>query len=84
MGADCWNPENVQKRLKDFAGLEIPVGKLESDRNNYKFRNFSGEESWIVHGPENYERVTIRGRTMTKAFEIAESLKINLEKLKNE
>lgn len=84
MGAGCWNPENVQKRLKDFAGLEIPVGKLESDRNNYKFRNFSGEESWIVHGPENYERVTIRGRTMTKAFEIAESLQINLEKFKNE
>ena len=83
MGADCWNPENVQKRLKDFAGLEIPVGKLESDRNNYKFRNFSGEESWIVHGPENYERITIRGKTMKKAFEIAESLKVDLEKIGN-
>lgn len=83
MGAGCWNPENVQKRFKHFAGLEIPVGKLESDRNNYKFRNFSGKESWIVHGPENYERITIRGKTMKKAFEIAESLKVDLEKIGN-
>ncbi|KAF5089032.1 ATP-grasp domain-containing protein [Methanobacterium aggregans] len=79
MAAGCWNPEKVQKHLKHFAGLEIPVGTLESERNNYKFRDFSGEESWIVHGPKNYERVTIRGKNLEETFKIAESLKIDLK-----
>ena len=40
--------------------------------NSGKFPN---ENPWIIHGPKNYERITIRGETMAKAVKIAEKLK---------
>ncbi len=71
-----WDVRNIKKRMKSFSALEIPVGSYESNKNNYKFRDFPGENSWIVHGPANYERITIRGKTREDAFKNARKLNI--------
>lgn len=80
MACGEWKASKVERRIKQFYGLEIPVGSYRSNRNNYKFRDFSEENSWIVHGPKNYERITIRGKTYTDALKTAKKLGIILDK----
>jgi carbamoylphosphate synthase large subunit len=76
MASGNWNDLKLKNRIKNYSALEIPVGSYISNKNNYKFREFSNENSWIIHGPNNYERITIRGETMAKAVKIAEDLRI--------
>lgn len=79
MVSDVWDPSELKDRIKNYSSIEVPVGCYSSSKNNYKFREFSGENSWIIHGPENHERITIRGDSMAHAVKTAEDLKIFLE-----
>lgn len=83
MATGSWNASSVKKRMKEYAALEIPVGHYPSDRNNYQFREFHGDNSWIIHGPENHQRITIRGINEQDAFKTALELNLNLEKFRN-
>ena len=76
MASGNWDALNLRNRIKNYSAIEIPVGNYLSNRNNYKFRKFPNETPWIIHGPENHERVTIRGETISKAVKIAENLEI--------
>ena len=76
MAYGCWDPNKLKNKMKNYSAIEIPVGNHLSNRNNYKFRKFPNENSWIVHGPENHERVTIRGKTISKAVKTAKDLEI--------
>lgn len=76
MASGRWNPLKLKNRIKNYSAIEIPVGSYLSNKNNYKFREFPNENSWIIHGPENHERVTIRGESIADAVKTAEDLKI--------
>jgi carbamoylphosphate synthase large subunit len=76
MASGNWNDSKLKNKIKDYSALEIPVGSYISNKNNYRFREFSNKNSWIIHGPQNYERITIRGETMAEAVKISEDLKI--------
>jgi carbamoylphosphate synthase large subunit len=77
MASGSWKASKVTKRMKEYSALEIPVGDYDMSRNNFKFRDFSGANGWIIHGPEHFQRVTIRGPNEKKAFKTAKNLKIN-------
>lgn len=83
MATGSWNSDNVIKRMKEYFALEVPVGSYPSDKNNYQFREFQGENSWIIHGPENHQRITIRGKNEENCFKTANQLNLNLEKFRN-
>lgn len=73
-----WHVNDVKNKMKTYYGLEIPVGAFKGpDAANGQ--NFSSSESWVVHGPKNYERVTIRGENRENAYELAKRLKIELK-----
>lgn len=74
-----WDVVSVKNKMKDYYALEVPVGEFKGPEVDHG-QNFSGSESWIVHGPKNYERVTIRSRNHENACEMAEKLKIELKK----
>jgi len=76
MVSGVWDHSKVMDMMKNYYSIEIPVGSYSSERNNYKYREFSGDNSWIIHGPENHERITIRGDSMDNAVKTAEDLKI--------
>jgi carbamoylphosphate synthase large subunit len=78
MATGSWDTNSVRKRIKEYYALEIPVGDYISNRNSYKFREVHGENDWIIHGPENYQRITIRGKNKENAFRTAKQLKLNL------
>ena len=76
MASGQWDALNLKERIKNYCAVEIPVGTYPSNKNSYKFREFSNENSWIIHGPENHERITIRGNTIEEAVKSAEDLGI--------
>lgn len=76
MASGVWDASVVRDMIKNYYSIEIPVGSYSSERNSYKHREFSGKNSWIIHGPENHERITIRGDSMENAVKTAEDLKI--------
>lgn len=83
MATGSWDVKSVKKRIKEYAALEIPVGDYHTDKNNYLFRKFRGENDWIIHGPPNHQRITIRGKNEKDTFKTANQLKLNLEKFRN-
>ena len=76
MASGYWDHIKLKNKIKNYSAIEIPVGTYFSNKNNYKFREFNNENSWIIHGPNNHERVTIRGKTMTNAVKTAKNLTI--------
>jgi len=71
-----WDALNLKERVKNYCAVEIPVGTYPTNKNNHKFREFSDENFWIIHGPENHERITIRGKTIGEVVKSAEDLGI--------
>jgi len=78
MAADTWSSSKLRKRMKEYFALEIPVGEYPTDRNNYKFREFNASNCWIIHGPKNFQRMTIRGYNQNDIFKTADKLNLNL------
>lgn len=77
---------DLDKTFKNYFALEIPLGNFNGKRiNNYSNTGYSKEflepNSWVVHGPENYERITISGENKEKAFQIAKDLNIDIPKI---
>ena len=81
MATGSWSADQVVKKMKDYSAMEIPVGDYPSERNSYQFREFQRENSWIIHGPENHQRITIRGKKEEDTLETARKLNLDLGKL---
>ena len=77
MAAGKWDLKKIEKRIKRYNALEIPIGDYKTDKNNYKFRQFKDKDSWVIHGPKNYQRITIRAETLKEAYGTADKLNID-------
>jgi len=80
MAVGRWNYKETERKIEKYCALEVPVGKYKREENNYKFREFKGSDSWIIHGPRNSQRITIRAETLKKAFNTARKLNIDYKK----
>ena len=80
MATGKWNYKDVQKRIQNYCALEIPIGDYKTEKNNYKYRNFDPENLWVIHGPPNFQRITIRAENIQKAFETAKKLNVDYKK----
>lgn len=63
MAIGSWTPEKVEKSMKNYYATELPVGNFPKNKEIPQIKEFAGENSYIVHGPENYQRVTLRANT---------------------
>jgi carbamoylphosphate synthase large subunit len=80
MASGTWDASSVGERMKEFFAMEVPVRDYPSEKNNYQFRDFKDKNSWIIHGPQNHQRITIRGINEEKSLKTASNLNLNLEK----
>lgn len=64
---------SIQKEIKDYFAIEIPVGNYEGPINAKPLKKFI-KNSWVVHGPPNYERITISGESKNKTKKLAKKL----------
>jgi carbamoylphosphate synthase large subunit len=78
-----WKSKNVKNAMKDYSAIEVPIMEFKGSRNDLNPKIFSCVNSWVVHGPQKFERVTIRGEDKNKVSEIARNLKINLSSFQN-
>ncbi len=80
MASGVWDASRVAERMKEYFAMEVPVGDYLSEKNNYQFRDFNEQNSWIIHGPQNHQRITIRGKNEENALKTALNLNLNLNK----
>lgn len=57
-----FNSNLIKKEMKNYFALEIPIGNYNGSKIDEPFKKFT-KNSFVVHGPTNYERVTISGET---------------------
>lgn len=80
MSTGKWNVKKIERQMKEYAAVEIPIGNYRTTKNNFQFRDFPTENCWIIHGPENSQRITIRAGTIDEAFRTARRLNIDFSK----
>jgi carbamoylphosphate synthase large subunit len=76
MASGTWAPKEVQNKLENYFAMEIPVGDFSTKRNSYLYRSFPESSGWIIHGPPQHQRITIRGETKKSVLKVAQSLKL--------
>lgn len=60
MACGNWSVKNVKSSMKKYFATELPIGDFPTDKEIPQEKVFSGENSYVVHGPKHYQRVTIR------------------------
>jgi carbamoylphosphate synthase large subunit len=76
MATGDWDVKNVENNLKKYFAIEVPVGVFKGPKTVASAQSFNGINSWVVHGPKNYERVTIRSENKNDLYKTAKNLKI--------
>ena len=76
MATGDWEVKNVENNLKKYLAIEVPVGVFKGPKTVSSAQSFNGINSWVVHGPKNYERVTIRSENKNDLYKTAKNLKI--------
>ncbi len=74
MATGNWNPRKLQKDIKNYYAAEIPVGDFPIDKKIPEKKVFETENSYIVHGPKHYERVTLRSPTRALLDKLSRNL----------
>jgi len=73
MATGKWDARRVKSAIKDYHAYEIPVGTFEHG-GDISRKYFDKEDSYIVHGPENYQRITLRSKNMEVLNEMSNKL----------
>lgn len=83
MGMGEWNPKHLEREIKNYFALEMPLPSLTFRSNpqlvndtNQKKQILTTQKPYIVHGPEKASRITVRSLNMDKSYEIIKSLKL--------
>jgi len=78
MATGDWDVKNVENNFKKYLAIEVPVGVFKGPKTVSPAQSFCGLNSWVVHGPKNYERVTIRSENKNDLYKTAKNLKITI------
>lgn len=83
MAVGEWNPQKIEREMKDYCALEMPLPSETLSRNphlknddNQKKQILTLEKPYIIHGPEKASRITVRSQDMDQSLKIMENLKI--------
>ncbi len=70
-----FSAENINEKKETFYATEIPVGNYKGEKPHHPLKSFKNDD-FIVHGPENYQRITIRAKSQQKLDQLVEKLVI--------
>lgn len=63
----------IEKEIKDYFALEIPIGNFEGSKKEEPLKKFT-KNSWVVHGPPGYERITISSVSKEECKKLSKKL----------
>ncbi len=73
-----FNIDSLNEEMKYYFALEIPIGNFNDKQFNGKKSNNPlkkfNKNSWVLHGPSNYERLTISAESKAEAKKLAKKL----------
>lgn len=79
-----WKPHKIERRIKEYTALEMPLKPKEyqlitplSSKNitGLGEKLFTEKKPWIIHGPEQAGRITVRAKNVTQCLNIINDLK---------
>ena len=71
MARGIWNKKEVTNNIQNYCSAELPVGDFPSDKKIPDIKRYDSENSYIVHGPKHYQRVTLRAENREKLNKLA-------------
>ncbi|WP_455645117.1 ATP-grasp domain-containing protein [Methanosphaera sp.] len=83
MARGNWSAKKVRSNIKNYCSAEIPVGDFPEDKKMPLNKVFEGSNSYIVHGPQHYQRVTIRAEDRTNLNDLTHNLLSDYSKKNN-
>ena len=78
MAMGIWDLSRIETQFKNYLAMEIPVHNYLGPKKLITDQYFVGDNSWVVHGPKNYERVSIRAENKNELDNILKLLNIDL------
>lgn len=60
MASSKWSASKVRKSIKNYYATELPIADFPKEKAMPEIKSFNGNNSYIVHGPKHYQRLTIR------------------------
>lgn len=69
-----FSEENIKKLHKNYSSLEVPIKNYHGPELNKPLKDFINKQ-YIIHGPKDYQRITIRGKSDEECMEILKKLK---------
>lgn len=73
MAKGNWSAKNVFDSMKNYYSTELPIGNFPNEEIPSD-KVFSSENSYIVHGPKNYQRLTIRATSKSNLNDLTYEL----------
>ncbi|MDR2967873.1 MAG: ATP-grasp domain-containing protein [Methanobacteriaceae archaeon] len=68
-----FNSNLIKKEMKNYFALEIPIGNYKGGKIDEPLKKFT-KNSFVVHGPRDYERITISGESKKIVNKIANKI----------
>ena len=65
--------ENIEDKTENYFATEIPVGVYNGKNPHLPLKSFE-DDDFIVHGPEGYQRITIRAKSEDDLKDLADQL----------
>lgn len=73
MACGEFSAESISDKIKEYYATEIPIGNYHGPKHSIPLKSFE-KDDFVVHGPQNYERITIRAQSNEKLREFKERL----------
>ena len=73
MATGKFSIKDIQDKLEYYYATEIPIGHYKGPDLNEPLKSFKNND-WVVHGPEGYQRITIRADSKEQLDRYVEDL----------
>lgn len=57
-----FSEENIKNKISNYYATEIPIGNYEGPKHSEPLKSFE-KDNFVVHGPEGYQRITLRANS---------------------
>ncbi|MDO5848365.1 MAG: ATP-grasp domain-containing protein [Methanobrevibacter sp.] len=75
MAIGQFSRENIEEKMDIYYATEIPIGNYNGEKPHVPLKSFEHDD-FIVHGPEGYQRITIRAKSKEKLDELVKKLTV--------
>ncbi|RAP51540.1 MAG: carboxylate--amine ligase [Methanosphaera sp. rholeuAM270] len=83
MARGKWSGQKVKSSIKNYYACELPIGDFPENKITPQIKSFAGENSYLVHGPKHYQRLTVRANSKENLNNIVHDLVPDYAKANN-